>query len=516
MSQKIEPKKILQKTKIYTFGISAIGAIATFVYLNIIDPPPLSGAALTKVNRWYVLFFIAILILTMLLGSAVGKKSTAPITVWLQHKKSGKYENAEVPVDVQRAVLNYPLYAATITALMWLINGSVYAFINLSWRFFIGIVGVGGVISTLLSYFTIELLWRPVLPYFFPKGNLSAVRAFRLSVFWRLLIAFLLIGVLPPLLLVNLSWQRAESLLHASNPTTILSNLRLLQNFILAFSLVASISLAFLITRGITKPLHQLQDAMDEVKNNRFETQVSVVTNDELGYLGERFNQMTAGLRQREMLRKILNIYVSPEVAKEALKSGTDLGGELVESSILFSDIRGFTGIAETMSPSELVILLNRYMSLMVDVIVSNGGMVNKFGGDSLLALFGTPLNPQEAHAKQAVLSAQAMFDALDRFNGEQHAQAMPDLKIGIGIATGTVVAGNIGGHTRIEYTVIGDTVNLADRLEEKTKEIEENLLISEETYRQASPDMSLDARRLEEINVKGKNNRVVAYAIRR
>jgi class 3 adenylate cyclase len=106
------------------------------------------------------------------------------------------------------------------------------------------------------------------------------------------------------------------------------------------------------------------------------------------------------------------------------------------------------------------------------------------------------------------------MFRALDRFNKEQLAKNMPDLQIGIGIATGTVVAGNIGGRERIEYTVIGDTVNLAARLEEKTKEIAENLLISAETYEQATRELPLRARRLADINLKGKLNRVVAYAL--
>jgi adenylate cyclase len=503
---------LLKKTRFYSFLISAIGAMATFVYLNVIDPPPLAQEALSKVDWLYLLLFIVILGLTLVLGSALGKKIISPITAWDQHIERGNTQ--EIPNAARSMVLNYPLYATAITALMWLISGSVFALINLSWRIFIGIVGVGGVISTVLSYFTIELLWRPIIPRFFPQGDLSTVHAFRLSVFGRLLIAFLLIGIIPPWLLVNLSWQRAQSLLSASNPLAILNNLRLLQNFILAFSLLASVGLAFLITRGITTPLRQLQTAMEQVKKNDFNAHVAVVTNDELGYLGERFNQMTAGLRQGEMLRNILNVYVSPEVAREALEHGTHLGGELVESSILFSDIRGFTGIAEKLPPNELVALLNRYMSMMVDVIVANGGMVNKFGGDSLLALFGTPLNPQADHAQQAVLSAKAMFRALDRFNKEQLAKNMPDLQIGIGIATGTVVAGNIGGRERIEYTVIGDTVNLAARLEEKTKEIAENLLISAETYEQATRELPLRARRLADINLKGKLNRVVAYAL--
>lgn len=211
------------------------------------------------------------------------------------------------------------------------------------------------------------------------------------------------------------------------------------------------------------------------------------------------------------MLRNLLNIYVSPEVAQEALTHGTKLGGELIECTVLFSDIRGFTSIAENLAPDELMSLLNRYMSMMVEVIVENGGIVNKFGGDSLLAIFGTPLNPADNHAAQAILSAQGMFAALNIFNQEENS---PHLEIGIGIATGSVVAGNIGGRERIEYTVIGDTVNLASRLEGKTKEIDGNTLIITETYAQASQTIAFQAEHLLNISVKGKKESFGAYAM--
>ena len=514
MSKPPELNHLQRKMNFITFLINAVGAMATFFYLNVIDPPPLAQETTTAIDTFYVVAFFLTLVLTLIFGSMMGNHLKKQINQWYFAILSGEKKPADFPDSVRRDVLNYPLYSAGITAIMWGISGIVFSLINLSYRILFGIIGVGGVTSTIISYLAGDLIWRPIIPFFFPDSDLSSVHAFRLPVLGRLLIAFLFIGIMPPALLVNLSWQRAQLLLTAPNPATVLDNLRLLQTFILGFNLIASIGLAILITRSITNPLNTLRQAMGRVKGNDLNTHVSVTTNDELGYLSENFNQMIAGLRQGEMLRNILNIYVSPEVAHEALEHGTKLGGELIECTVLFSDIRGFTSISEILPPDELMSLLNRYMSMMVDVIVEKGGMVNKFGGDSLLAVFGTPLNPIEAHAEKAVESAEAMFRVLAEFNRGQESQQASSIHIGIGIATGAVIVGNIGGRERIEYTVIGDTVNLASRLEEKTKEVESNLLISETTYLQASQSLDLKAECLTGVSVKGKRESIIVYAI--
>jgi adenylate cyclase len=224
---------------------------------------------------------------------------------------------------------------------------------------------------------------------------------------------------------------------------------------------------------------------------------------------------MVDGLRQRELLRNLLNMYVSPEVAHEALEHGTPLGGQVVVCSILFSDIRGFTSLSEQLMADELIDLLNRYMTTMVDVIVSRGGMVNKFGGDSLLAVFGTPLNPARDHALLAVRAALSMRDALSRFNKIQRGRGGSELQIGIGIASGPVVAGNIGGVDRIEYTVIGDTVNLASRLQSITKDVGRDILISDAARMLISNQVNVLFDELPSLSVRGKKEPVKMYAIK-
>ncbi|HEX9840975.1 MAG TPA: adenylate/guanylate cyclase domain-containing protein, partial [Anaerolineales bacterium] len=212
--------------------------------------------------------------------------------------------------------------------------------------------------------------------------------------------------------------------------------------------------------------------------------------------------------------RNLLNLYVSPEVAREALEHGTALGGQLVECTILFSDIRSFTSLSERLPPADLISMLNRYMSQMVKVIISHGGMVNKFGGDSLLAVFGTPLNPSPNHALSAIHAALGMRAALVEFNQAQSASGGSELQCGIAVATGTVVAGNVGGKERIEYTVIGDTVNLAARLQAMSKELQHDILLNQEAYLQACAELPVDAEEIPSVTVRGKNEPVTIYAI--
>ena len=357
-------------------------------------------------------------------------------------------------------------------------------------------------------------VWREVVVVFFPDGRVSAVRAFSLPVFRRLLIVSVLIGLYPAVMLSAVTFSRAQGMLVASNPQLVLENMILAMVFVVAICLFLGISLTFLVTRSIVHPLMALRDSMMRVEQNDLKAQVKVESNDELGFVSERFNEMVIGLRQAEMMRNLLNLYVSPEVARDALEHGTHLGGQLVECSILFSDIRGFTTLSEQLAPQDLIELLNRYMSRMVEVVIANGGIVNKFGGDSLLALFGTPLNPVEDHAACAIRTALQMQKTLKNFNAEQEKSGAPNLHVGIGIASGPAVAGNVGGEGRIEYTVIGDTVNLASRLQDLTKELGRDILVNALAVEQATRHLSLAAEPLQPVSVRGKAESVKIYAI--
>jgi class 3 adenylate cyclase len=181
--------------------------------------------------------------------------------------------------------------------------------------------------------------------------------------------------------------------------------------------------------------------------------------------------------RQRELFRK----FATAEVAEELLTSGLALGGKHVEASVMFSDIRKFTNLTETLSPAETIELLNSYYTLMFDAIGGQGGIVNQMIGDGLMAIFGAPL-PRPDHRERAVHAALEMQELVAGFNREQVARGGPEIRVGIGIASGALVAGFTGTEHRVTYTCVGDAVNLAAHIEAHTKVLGQPILIDENT----------------------------------
>jgi class 3 adenylate cyclase len=181
--------------------------------------------------------------------------------------------------------------------------------------------------------------------------------------------------------------------------------------------------------------------------------------------------------QQRELFRK----FATAEVAEELLETGFALGGKHVDATVMFSDIRSFTSLAESLPPAETIELLNSYYTLMFDAIGGQGGIVNQMLGDGLMALFGAPL-PHPDHAERAVRAALEMLELVAGFDREQAAQGKPEIRIGVGIASGQVIAGYTGTERRVTYTCVGDTVNLAAHLEAHTKILGQPILIDEQT----------------------------------
>jgi adenylate cyclase len=491
-------------------GANFIGALIIFLYLTVIDPLPVGGVAVRSLETEDIVIFGIASVVVFVGAYTIINRLGRPIRNWLSLIEAGR-PASELPPSVAGLVLNWPLIVASLVAAAGLLVAIFFAILYDNLANFVGIA-IGVVVMTTIVYFGTDLIWRQQVPTFFPDGHLSAVPAFRLWVRRRLLLAFILIGGLTPILLVILSQVRTRALLDAENPEAILDNLILVQLFILAVGLVAGVVTAVLVARAIVGPLQVLQEAMGRVERNELNTRVVVTTNDELGYLSERFNSMTDGLRQGERLRKLFGLYVSSEVAQAAVESGAGLGGELVNCSVMFSDIRDFATLSEQMPPGQMVELINRYMTAMVSVIVKHGGVVTRFGGDSVLAVFGTPLNPMRDHADRAVGTAIEMRQALAAFNQEGAAAGRPTVESGIGIASGLVIAGNVGGKERIEYTVMGDAANLAARLEDMTKDAGFPILVSDETYRALNEVSDLAATSLANVQIKGKRDRVTMY----
>lgn len=213
---------------------------------------------------------------------------------------------------------------------------------------------------------------------------------------------------------------------------------------------------------------------------------------------------------EKRKIRSVFSRYVSQGLVNELLKSeDIKLGGEKKEVSILFSDIRGFTAMSEKMSPEQVVAILNEYLEAMTDIVFKNHGTLDKFIGDAVMATFGTPVYMKD-HAMRAVMTAFMMQKRLAELNEKWTKEGKKTLKIGIGINSGEVVAGNMGSLKRMEYTVIGDAVNLASRLESLNKDLSTEIILSESTYNHVKEFVK--AKEYKGIKVKGKEEYLTVY----
>jgi class 3 adenylate cyclase len=238
---------------------------------------------------------------------------------------------------------------------------------------------------------------------------------------------------------------------------------RRLRRLVLGFGLLglaAALVLSLQISRGLSVPIRELVAATSEIQRGNFSIQVPVRTRDEVGRLAGSFNEMASGLELKERYRSLLDLVTDKEVAAELLSGGFALGGELRDVTVLFCDIRGFTALTEHMSPADVVELVNEHMTAMTAVVYEHRGVVDKFVGDLVMALFGAPKSYGE-DALGAVRCARGMVAARRRLN----ALSRHRVEIGIGVASGWVVAGRMGSSDRLSYTVLGERVNLASRL---------------------------------------------------
>lgn len=274
---------------------------------------------------------------------------------------------------------------------------------------------------------------------------------------------------------------------------------------IFALGLVILVLGVLAISRKVTRPVLQLADRARRIEAGDYQQTVDIPLQDEIGALGLAFNSMAKGLAEKEKVRNLLGKVVSPEVASELLSRDIELGGEEREVTVLFCDVRGFTSLCEGQSPKQILALLNEYFSAITAVIEANGGVVDKFIGDAVMALFGAPVVQEDAPVR-AIRTAFGMQHALAGVNAGFAARGLQPLAMGIGINTGKVVAGNMGSPSRLNYTVIGDGVNLASRLEGLTKQYGTTVIVSE-ACALAAPAFSY--RELGLVRVKGRQEPV-------
>ena len=329
---------------------------------------------------------------------------------------------------------------------------------------------IAGMIAVSQSLFIAELCSLKLLhPVFFPNGGSANLEGgYSLTIARKGQVWAISVVVCPviSLLLLIIAPQNVDWIIL----------------FAFAVSMVAitfGLASAWLMALLITEPVSQLRIAAQRVSEGDFEAKVNLSRADDFGPLIDEFNRMVSGLSEKEFLQETFGRHVGEVAAKEILSTQTGQVGDQRVVTVMFADLRNFTLLGSRLPPQEVVSILNLFLTEMVEIIERNHGMVNKFLGDGLMALFGATGDSQ-THAADALNAAKEMSAAMTKLNAHQDLiSSEVSLAIGIGIHTGKAVVGSIGSPTRLEYTAIGDTVNVASRIESLTKALEEPILIS-------------------------------------
>jgi class 3 adenylate cyclase len=401
---------------------------------------------------------------------------------------------ATLPVQYFRRMRKYPfvfVYLPFVVFMTWELH--------LPWWSFLILAVAGTVVilaAAIVRFFTMEVVTRPVLEriaeYLPTDFKLDAPG---LSLLWRLLAVAPAINIITGAVVAGLSN-------HGHN----LKDLGISWLIAVGVAFTFSFELAILAVRSLASSLGDLRRATERVRAGDYSARVPVVSTDETGELAQSFNTMVEGLDERERLRDAFGAYVDPGLAERVLNEGVDLEGEEVEASILFLDVRDFTAFAERAQPHEVVSLLSELWELVVPVLLEHGGHANKFIGDGLLGVFGVP-DRHPDHAERAVAAALEISELV----GERYAGRV---SVGIGVNTGHVVAGTVGGGGRVEFTVIGDAVNTAARVEAATRDTGDDVLITDAS-RAALPPDRFEFETRPTVPLKGKVQEVRLWAPR-
>ena len=269
-----------------------------------------------------------------------------------------------------------------------------------------------------------------------------------------------------------------------------------------------------LLYKSVQEPINFLVEKMRKLAGGDFDVQTSVLFDDEIGRLKQNFNLMVGQLKEREELKDTFGKYVSIEIAKHLITNGkVSLGGENIVATVLFSDIRNFTSMSERMSPEEVVSMLNTYFAYITEPVMEHHGVINKFIGDAVMAIF-TPHLGSENHVEDAIQAALSMRRRLADLNASGKLKF--PVKFGVGLNTGALIAGNIGTEKRFEYTVIGDTVNVASRMESLSKPLDHDIILSESTVAQIPAGLAagLVLEKSEPVQIKGKSQPASVYKL--
>jgi adenylate cyclase len=446
------------------FLINAAGGVSLGVYLLVVFPPDADALLFGRTLEFACgLLYIAICGIT---AERRARLWFDQLATWLEQR--------EPTPEEARSTLQIPARFARLTVLRWGLAVPLFGLPTLasSTEFAAETataIALAGLSATAAVYLATEWVLRPAFALALTPGASPEARS--LGIGPRALLAWLLCSGVPIVMIALIPVGR-----QVGDPHDLVAPIFFAAGMALLVGFVAT----KIATQAVTKPIQELRRAVDAVGEGDFDAAVPVDDGSEIGRLQAGFNNMVAGLREREQLRDLYGRQVGPDVAAAALDGGWELGGQRRVVSALFVDVIGSTSLAEREPPERVVALLNAFFATVVQVVDAHGGLINKFEGDAALCVFGAPVE-QPDHATRALAVARELRARLDRAPGE--------LDAAIGVACGTAVAGYIGAETRFEYTVVGDPVNEAARLTEIAKRRPSRLIASGDTLLAADGD---------------------------
>ena len=471
-----------------------LGATLVFVYLVEINPP---SADLEQYLPVIVITAVACVLYSAIDGIVSLRRRLRPIETWLSEERPATPREQEM-------VLQLPWHLTVRSFLHWVLVGVVFAV--LSWvlgaplaavfRILMALIS-GGATTCAIGFLLFEQAFRPLFARAL-EGGTPPGRDRRMSITLRLGLSWLLGTAIP-------IWG---ILLVLASPRDVTGNLRLSVAFLCLVALAVGGLLLWVAASSVGEPLDEMRRTLAEVEQGHLDVSVPVNDGGEVGRLQSGFNQMVAGLRERQHLEDLFGRHVGTEVARYALDQAAGLvGAENREASALFVDVIGSTALAADQPPEETVAMLNALFDATVRVVTDHGGWVNKFEGDGALCIFGAP-GRQPDHAARALGAARALRAEVVDLHG-----SWPMLDAGVGVSCGRVVAGNVGAEERYEYTIIGDPVNEAARLTEEAKRVPARVLVSKDAVQCAGAPEADHWEVFGEVQLRGRTEPTCAYA---
>ncbi len=465
---------------------NVVGAVVTILWFARFMPAdPAAGVSQPPEDR--ILVFFGVMGLLFAIVGPINARIFVPILGklgrQLRYMETGDddSERLESLTEIVGRLMNVPVRLAVTTAAGWICGGLIFAALpyilgsSFPWHPFVAkkiciwTIFVGAPTTVAFIYFFQEWWIRHTIHKFFPEEALRSIpTSTSVKVMPKMLVACLMMGTMPAVLIGHVALRGIQDIA-AGGPAAVsfIESAPEAIWFLILFSVAVAIGLSVFLSSSVSEPLRAAQNAMERIRKGDRTASVPVLSNDEIGRMGEEFNRMIGELRELENIRETFGRYLSDEVVAEILKSpgGVKLRGELREISILVADLRGFTTISEELEPTRVLLLLNRFLGAMTEIIIEHEGTIDEITGDGILVFFGAP-RILDNHAVRAVQCAFAMQDAMEALNISNEAEGLPMLQMGIAVNCGELIVGNIGSEARKKYGAVGSPINVAFRVE--------------------------------------------------